>query len=154
MKTIKTILFPTDFSHNSAYAWKHALLHAQRHKARIVLLHIIDRMPQDYQWMMVAMTPAQIYDVLREQAEKKMARMTEQATKAGIRCEQQIRNGVPFVEIIRYAKARKADMIVMGSHGRTGLRQMLVGSVAEKVVRKAHCSVLVIKHPKQKFRMP
>ncbi len=154
MKTIRTILFPTDFSQSSMYAWRHALLHAKNHKAKLILLHVVHRMPKDYQFLVVAMTPAQIYEAMKETAEEKMTRMVKAAARAGITCAMQIRDGAPFVQIIRCARKVKADMIVMGSHGRTGLAQVLLGSVAEKVVRKAPCSVLVVKHPAQKFRMP
>jgi nucleotide-binding universal stress UspA family protein len=154
LKQIKTILFPTDFSKSANFAWKLAILHAERHRAKIVLLHVIHRMPQDYQWMIVAMTPAEIYETLKKQAMKKMARMVTEANARKIKTATLIRDGVPFAEIIACAKELKADMIIMGSHGRTALEQMLVGSVAEKVVRKAPCSVLVVKHPKQVFRMP
>ena len=154
MKNIKTILYPTDFSRASAYAWRHALIHAQRHNAKIVIVHVIHRMPKDYQFLIVAMAPAQIHEMLKEKAEKKMRRLAEGATRKGLRCQVLIRDGAPFVQIIRCAKELRADMIVMGSHGQTGLAQTLLGSTAEKVVRKAPCPVLVIKHPMQKFRMP
>ncbi len=154
MKTIRTILFPTDFSDNSALAWKHALLHASKQKARIVLVHVVHRMPQDYQFLVVAMSPTQIYGGLKERAEQQMARLAKEADSKGITCEIVIRDGQPFVQIIRCAREVKADLIVMGSRGLTGLAQVLIGSVAEKVVRKAPCSVLVVKHPTQKFRMP
>ena len=62
--------------------------------------------------------------------------------------------GLPFMEIIKAAKEQKADMIVMGTHGRTGLEHVLMGSVAEKVVRRAPCPVLTVKHPDHEFKMP
>jgi len=111
-------------------------------------------MPKDYQFLIVAMTPAQIYEVLKERAEKQMARLTTEARSNGVICGMLIRDGQPFVQIIRCAREVKADMIVMGSHGRTRLAQVLIGSVAEKVVRKAPCSVLVVKRSAQRFRMP
>lgn len=64
-----------------------------------------------------------------------------------------IDEGKPFVEIIKAAKNYNADLIVMGTHGRTGLRQTLIGSVAEKVVRKAPCPVMTVKHPDYKFEL-
>lgn len=62
--------------------------------------------------------------------------------------------GKPFVEIVRAAKERDADLIVIGTHGRTGLAHMLIGSTAEKVVRMAPCPVLTVKHPRHAFVMP
>jgi nucleotide-binding universal stress UspA family protein len=63
-------------------------------------------------------------------------------------------NGVPFVEIIRYARESGMDLIVMGAHGRTGLGHLLIGSVTERVVRKSSCPVLTVKHPEHEFVMP
>jgi nucleotide-binding universal stress UspA family protein len=63
-------------------------------------------------------------------------------------------DGKPFVEIIHAARADNVDLIVIGTHGRTGLAHALMGSVAEKVVRKASCPVLTIKHPEHEFLMP
>ena len=70
MKTIRTILFPTDFSDSSAFAWKHALLHASKHMARMVVVTVVRRMPHDYQFLVVAMAPTQIYGALKERAEQ------------------------------------------------------------------------------------
>ena len=65
-----------------------------------------------------------------------------------------VRIGSAFLEIIQYAKEVQADLIVVGTHGRTGLKHMIIGSVAEKVVRKAPCPVLSVKHPEHAFEMP
>jgi nucleotide-binding universal stress UspA family protein len=66
----------------------------------------------------------------------------------------EIREGSPFYEIIRYAKERDIDLIVMGTHGRSGLVHVLLGSVTEKVVRKAPCPVLTVRHPEHEFVHP
>jgi nucleotide-binding universal stress UspA family protein len=150
MRAIKTILFPTDFSGSSAVAWKHALLHAKQHKARLVLVHVVHRMPQDYQFLIVGMTPHQIYESLKRRAEQKLERMAKEARKKRITCDVVIRDGQPFVQIIRCARERKADIIVMGSRGHTGLKQVLLGSVAERVVSEAPCSVLIVRQPARK----
>jgi nucleotide-binding universal stress UspA family protein len=62
--------------------------------------------------------------------------------------------GAPFVEIIRYARDQSIDLIVIGTHGHSALAAMLLGAVAEKVVRKAPCPVLTVRHPKHVFEMP
>jgi nucleotide-binding universal stress UspA family protein len=62
--------------------------------------------------------------------------------------------GGPYVEIVRYAKERDIDIIVMGTHGRGFMAHMLMGSVAEKVVRKAPCAVLTVRHPEHEFVIP
>jgi nucleotide-binding universal stress UspA family protein len=71
-----------------------------------------------------------------------------------LRVEEITRIGVPFLEIIKVAKEKEVDLIVMGTHGRTGLAHVLIGSVAEKVVHHAHCPVLTVKHPQYKFIAP
>ena len=67
--------------------------------------------------------------------------------------ETKIATGSPFVEIITFAKDQNVDLIVVGTHGRTGLAHVMIGSVAEKVVRKAPCPVLTVKHPEHEFVM-
>jgi nucleotide-binding universal stress UspA family protein len=68
--------------------------------------------------------------------------------------EKAVVRGVPFVEIIRTAKDKNADMIVIGTHGRTGIDHMLFGSTAEKVVRKSYCPVLTVRMAGREFKMP
>ena len=65
-----------------------------------------------------------------------------------------MRRGAPFLEIIRYAKENDVDLIVLGTHGRSGLAHVLLGSVAERVVRKSPCPVLTVRHPEHEFVMP
>jgi nucleotide-binding universal stress UspA family protein len=65
-----------------------------------------------------------------------------------------VQKGIPFVEIIRTARDKEVDLIVMGTHGRTGLEHILIGSVAERVIQRAPCPVLSIRLPKQVFSMP
>jgi nucleotide-binding universal stress UspA family protein len=67
---------------------------------------------------------------------------------------QEVKAGIPFQEIVSDARKRDVDLLVMGTHGRTFLKYALIGSVAAKVVRKAPCPVLTVRHPKHKFQMP
>jgi len=75
-------------------------------------------------------------------------------TRKNIEVETIVIEGVPFAEIIKKAREYKVDLIVLGTHGRTGLSHAIMGSVAEKVVRKAPCPVLTIRHPEHDFVMP
>jgi nucleotide-binding universal stress UspA family protein len=68
--------------------------------------------------------------------------------------ETRVRHGKPFVEIIRAARELEADVIVIGSHGQSGLAETLFGSTAERVVKKAPCAVLVVRHPEHEFALP
>jgi nucleotide-binding universal stress UspA family protein len=74
--------------------------------------------------------------------------------KKALKVEEVLRIGVPFLEIVKVAKEKEVDLIVLGTHGRTGLSHALIGSVAEKVVHHAHCPVLTVKHPQYRFVAP
>ncbi len=78
----------------------------------------------------------------------------EHLADAGFPVMTEVQMGRPFIEIIRYAREKKIDLIVLGTHGRSGLKHVLLGSVAERVVRKAPCPVLTIRHPEHEFVMP
>src|SRR5438552_3850688 len=135
MFNVKKILYPTDFSSYSNQAYFHAVALAESHGASLTILYVY--------------TPGG-------------GKFTENADPGHWRGQlEQIRplnpsisvnhvflEGDPAEEIIRYAVAADIDLIVMGTHGRTGLDRLLMGSVAEKVLRGAHCSVLVAKLPK------
>ena len=89
-----------------------------------------------------------------EMAEKQLDNIIAERVPKGMRCERVVLFGKPFVEILRYAKEQNADMIVMATHGRGAISHLLMGSTAEKVVRKAPCPVLTVKHPKHVVAMP
>jgi nucleotide-binding universal stress UspA family protein len=92
---------------------------------------------------------------LIELSKKELAAFVEKhLAKSGLSVVSDVALGRPFMEIIRYAKDNQMDLIVLGTHGRSGLRHVLLGSVAERVVRKAPCPVLTIRHPEHEFVMP
>ncbi len=104
--------------------------------------------------MLQAPPLAQLMQDIENQARKALEEVLPEEVRGTIETECMTRKGVPFLEIIRCAKAIRADVIVCGTHGRTGLKHALFGSVAEKVVRKAPCPVLSVRHPEHKFEMP
>lgn len=135
---IKKILCPVDFSDPGKYAFDYACAVARRHGASLELLHVTeasayaeDEMP--------AGQPS--YEQSLEM------QLKEWAEQAGCPAETHLITGVPCVDIVKYADKMKADLIVIGTHGRTGLKHMLIGSVAERVVRTASCPVLTVRHP-------
>jgi len=83
---------------------------------------------------------------IETQARQSLDKLVPNEMRQKVEVEPVIRQGVPFLEIVRVAAERKADLIVMGTHGRTGLAHALMGSVAEKVVRMAACPVLTVRH--------
>jgi nucleotide-binding universal stress UspA family protein len=157
------ILAPTDFSKHSGFAMEWAAYMAQCMKADLVLLHVISEeegkiMEEVIGEGAVVQIPKGIRQNVVEERQKKMKEQYEMVVsreiKAALKVEQMIRIGVPFLEVVRTAKERDVDLIVLGTHGRTGLSHVLIGSVAEKVVHHAHCPVLTIKHPQYKFIAP
>ena len=151
---IKTILFPTDFSHGARAAMDYALSLAQDYKAKLILLYVIQDISIAEWYIPSTLSVADLVEDMQKSASKEMEKW---AIEAGARVkdvEKIVERGVPFVEIIRTAKEKNADMIVIGTHGRTGIDHMLFGSTAEKVVRKAPCPVLTVRIAGREFKMP
>jgi nucleotide-binding universal stress UspA family protein len=139
MLTIRTILHPTDFSERSEHAFHLACSLARDHGARVVLLHVVSIPVAAYEGVVL---PPPI-----EEATEDAKRRLSQMEPAGIPVEHRVAEGDAAEMILRVAEEVHADLIVMGTHGRTGLGRLLMGSVAEQVVRKAPCPVLTMKAP-------
>jgi nucleotide-binding universal stress UspA family protein len=146
---IKRILVPTDFSPGAGGALDWASYMAQCFKAELLLVHALDLtlgaaagFPSD-----VAMMPAvqQLADRVREEANTEMAKLAEQYPHA----RPIIREGIPRRVILEVAKAEAASIIVMGTHGRTGLAHVFFGSVAEHVVRHSQVPVLTVRYTEE-----
>lgn len=129
---------PTDFSPDAEMALQYAITLGVALQARIVLLHIRDE-TQWNPWAYTAGTEAAIRELLHERLQT--------ALDAGLTGAVDLVHGVPWREILTQAEGQNATLIVMGTHGRTGLRHLLLGSVAERVIRHALCPVLVTRHP-------
>jgi nucleotide-binding universal stress UspA family protein len=142
MLAIQTILHPTDFSAPAEYAFRLACSLARDHGARLIVLHVkpIEVLYTDSLYVMPP-DPAQVEENLLEQLHE----LKPPEPLAGV--DYLLREGNPVLEILRIAQESGCDLIVMGTHGRTGLRRLLVGSVAEQVLRKAGCPVLTVKAP-------
>jgi nucleotide-binding universal stress UspA family protein len=154
MVTLRKVLFPTDFSEPSEAAWSYALALAKEFGAEILLLHVVAEPPRLAEAYEMGFTPERFIKAASDEARRQMTDMIAKAADWKVSISPQVRKGVEFREIIQAAREAAADIIVMGTHGRTGLAHALIGSVAEKVVRKAPCPVLTVKHPKIKFEMP
>lgn len=140
----ETIIVPTDFSKLSDAATDYALSMAKRLGARIVFLHSLDWNKQQSE--MTALYN-EVYAFTKERADAFLNDLVERAGRLGIEAESKVVDGPPFVEIIQAAKKIKADMIIIGTHGRSGLSHIMMGSQAERVVRQAPCPVLTVKSP-------
>jgi nucleotide-binding universal stress UspA family protein len=154
MVAFKRIIVPTDFSEHSLRGLDYAIEIAEKFGARLKLIYVIEPLMQaaDVSWTTVDFE--QLNQAHRESAEKQLAQLLEERVPAGLTAETAIHFGKPFVEILKVAKADNADLIVMATHGRGAISHILMGSTAEKVVRKAPCPVLTVKHPKHLFAMP
>ena len=152
MAKLQNILCPTDFSELSIGALNYAGLLAEKFGASLHVLHVVD---QAYQYWM-AMGPESIpvgpsVDEMMGTAKKQMEEFVGEHVPKSLKATTEITSGRPFLEIIRLAKEKKVDLIVIGTHGRGALRQMLLGSVADKVVHKAQCPVLSVREPGQEM---
>ncbi len=155
MITIQRILHPTDFSDSSKHALTYAVSFAQEYSAELCLLHVIEEVARAMYFDMLQTPPlAEIMADIEAQANTAMRKLLPEECEGKLQVEYIVRTGVPFLEIVGCAEEIKADMIVCGTHGRTGLKHVLFGSVAERVVRKASCPVLSVRHPEHKFEMP
>jgi nucleotide-binding universal stress UspA family protein len=134
---VRNILYATDFSPYSNQAYFHAVALAESHAASLIIAHVYTpggAVPPDAGPDERAFWRGQLEQI--------------RPVNPHIPVQHVLLEGDPAEEIIRYAGATRADLIVMGTHGRTGLERLLMGSVAEKVLRSAPCSVLVVKMPK------
>jgi nucleotide-binding universal stress UspA family protein len=145
MLEFRTILFATDFSESSDHAFRYALSMAKRFNARLIIIHVINE-PVDLRGFYV---PHISFDKLEEEIEEGAQKMMEKFCRTHIRdydnFESFIMPGIPYEEIIKKGLESSADLIVMATHGRTGLDHVLFGSTAEKVVRKSSIPVMTIR---------
>jgi nucleotide-binding universal stress UspA family protein len=148
MIAIQKILVPTDFSEYSQHAVKYAVALAERFEAKLYIVHIWEQA--------IVATPTETFQaeiwVEAEAAEKEMLdRLAEELRNQGVDAEPVFGSGSAHSQIVKTAKELDVDLITLATHGRTGLRHLMFGSTAEKIVRLAPCPVLVVKHPEHEF---
>ena len=137
---IRHILSPTDFSEHAKQAVTAAFGLAQRFGAKLSLLHVIE-VP------VYAIEVALPLENLEREARRGLALLHPEAEAAHVDVARLVELGVPYQRILETARTEQVDLIVMATHGRTGLGHLFVGSVAERVVRLAPCPVLTIRPP-------
>ena len=143
-----TILLATDFSAPAAHAARHAASLARACDATLHLIHVVEDFSYWESFDLKHFPSPEVYEELERNARLALEDLFEDdAETAGLTVESHVRHGKPFIEIIRAAREIEADVIVVGSHGQTGLAETLFGSTAEKIVRKAPCAVLTVKMP-------
>lgn len=143
----KTILFATDFSPSSEHAFRYALSLARKFEARLGIIHVINE-PVDLRGFYVPhISFDQLEAEIEQGARKLMEGFCEKHAGGYAGVETFVVPGIPYDEIIRKAQEISADLVVVGTHGRTGLDHVLFGSTAEKVVRKSPVPVMTIRIP-------
>ncbi|MDF1743506.1 MAG: universal stress protein [Gimesia sp.] len=152
MIEMKKILIPTDFSETSQAATQYAVELAKKFDAKIYLLHVIED-PIVYMPMFesYAMPPKEDFESF---AETRLDNWILDDDKGELEMETKWVHGNPFVDILKFAKKEDVDLIVVGTHGRSFTAHLLLGSVAEKVVRKASCPVLTVRPQGHQFIHP
>ena len=149
MIVLKRILVPTDFSEPSERALDYARALAPALGCTVDVLHVIEE-PFVHGWTVegyVANLP-EFRSSLEARAREELAKGVPESVEEHSRFSVAVRFGNPFTEIARYAEEARIDLVVMGTHGRGGVAHLLLGSVAERVVRTAPCPVLTVRAPR------
>ena len=149
MKPFKKILIAIDFSENSNYAFDYALMLARKFDAEITVLHVINE-PIDLRGFYVPhISFEQLEKEIEAGADAMMEKFCQEKMEGYCNFRTSVVNGIPYEEIIRKGKEIDASLIVLGTHGRTGLDHIIFGSTAERVVRSAASPVLSIRLPSE-----
>jgi len=146
MTRIRRILVATDFSKTSAKALTGAIDLAKAQRAKLTILHayvpLVPLVPEQY---IEAGTWDRIDTESRRWAERQLVKLAARARKSGVRATSALVIGDPSRQIVRTARGLRADLIVVGTHGRQGLTRFFLGSVAERVIATAACPVMTIR---------
>jgi nucleotide-binding universal stress UspA family protein len=145
---------PTDFSDFSNHALNYGIAFAEAYNAELHIVHVME-IPFLPSYSSLDMPEINLpVDKIEERCRGQLNELEEKFHREDIKIETILLSGVPFVEIVKLAREEEYDLIVVGTHGRGGLKHLLIGSVAEKVVRRAACPVLTVKHPEHEFVKP
>jgi nucleotide-binding universal stress UspA family protein len=151
VSSIQTILHPTDFSEHSRYAFQTACSLAKDHDARLILFHVV---PPLVAPALLEPAPNPAVSADSQQCLERWHFVWPEPPDPTVAVEHRVAEGDAPAEILRFAQAQKCDLVVMGTHGRTGLDRFLTGSVAEDVLRKSVCPVMVVRVPTTNGRRP
>jgi universal stress protein A len=144
--SFRRIVHASDFSRASGKAFTTAVAIAGASRVPLAVVHVMTPMvPVAGEGYVLPETYEQIERSARKAAEKQLDRLVAKARKAGVRAQGILRTGVPHDQIVRVARSRRADLLVIGTHGRTGLARLFLGSVASRVLATATCPVLTVR---------
>jgi universal stress protein A len=143
--TPKRILVPLDFSVCSTQALRHALTFAKLCHAEIVLVHVVE--PLHSGSMLESSETRRLHNLALHETEHRLAKVARTSVKPHAPVRYLVRAGKPFVVVTDLARKTASELIVLGTHGHTGFPTVLLGSTAERVTRRAHCPVLMVRAP-------
>ena len=149
---IKKVLVPIDFSDYSKIALKYAVDFAKKFNAEMFLVYVVEPViyPPDFSMGQIAIPSVNTeWDI---KAKEELDKLAETEIPDDVKVNTIIKTGKPFLEIIETAAEKDADLIIIATHGHSGMEHILFGSTAEKVVRKAPCPVLTLREPKKGFK--
>ena len=148
---IKKILVPIDFSDYSKSALKYAVNFSKSFNAEMSLIYVVEPViyPPDFSMGQIAIPS--VNTEWDERAKQELEKLAKEEIPSGVSVKTLIKTGKPFIEIIETAGELNIDLIIIATHGRTGVEHILFGSTAEKVVRKAPCPVLTLREPVKGF---
>ena len=154
MISLKKILVPTDFSLPSQKALRYAIELSKHFGGDILLMHVVERPALSPAFLATGTAAEDLDAQVRAWAEGELAKMIANEVPTGVKVRTILRGGAAAAEIIAMAKGEDVDLLVMGTAGQGFLQHMLMGSVAEKVVRKAPCAVLTVRQDEKDFVVP
>ena len=148
---LSRILVPIDFSEYSKKALQYAVPFAKQFNAKIYLLYVVEPTvyPADFSFGQIGMP--NVENELRVKGAEELKELIRNEIKDVVPAEALVRVGLPFVEVVSFAKDESIELIVVATHGHTGVEHVLFGSTAEKIVRKAPCPVLVVRAEERDF---
>jgi nucleotide-binding universal stress UspA family protein len=158
MAKLNKILVPTDFSEVGNGAVDYAINLAKTNRAKITLMTVIGDLPQTAEEKMMLRVSVESVEADNKKqidtATVKLKQLVKPAVAKSLRVQFLVRDGKPFVEILRAANEIRADLIVMSSHGHSRLAEIFLGSTTDRVVQKAPCSVLVVRATQYELKLP
>jgi nucleotide-binding universal stress UspA family protein len=148
---ISKVLVPIDFSDYSKNALKYAVNFVKHFKAQLYLIYVVEPViyPPDFSMGQIAIPSVDLE--MDKRAIDELNKLADQEIPAEIKVKTIVKTGKPFIEIIETARDQDVDLIIIATHGHTGVEHILFGSTAEKVVRKAPCPVLTLREPIKGF---
>lgn len=146
MKRIRKILYATDYSEASGRAFDEAVNLARQNRAELLVLHVVEPIPYTAgEEFGGAELYLRLEDATKREAQASMAKLMRRLQRSKVKAKSILLRGSAHDQIVKAAKSKRADMIVIGTHGRTGLSKLFMGSVAAKVVSAATCPVVTVR---------